>query len=715
MHVCPDALCAFAVITMGKITRGLESITKMGKSLSKVLKSKAVIAGMAAALPFMAANYAEAVDKIKIDYCVNTVGAGGYTLGHGDGALEGAGDGFDGFFYPMYCPDCEVDAKAVSHIEGRELVIDVRPLDSETSATVYCSMISKSGEPIVVDNAKDYLYIEYVSGFEGYDVFVNGENAREISNIDFGTLTGSYGSGETIRTVEITFEKIQEQEHAPEVETLYLPSGNIHETSATLEGRVIDDGSENCEWEFSYWPISNPGDITSTSLECCKSSGETFSKTVYGLSPGADYFFIAKAKNSMGLVEGSAISFTTLKGTEPNEPPNTSGNPIAGTWGTNTLFTVNEVGGYPADANGAFALTLAGGASDTLDANDLKYSRTATGSDYSKIVSEIRGPGRVERHELTVDARPPASRSDVKIRLSVESVGGEDVYFPRATENKLLFSFPKGTANNFSGMPLTIQRYVPTDPNARYPVWDIRKIMEVHKGELRLEDLSGQYDSGVPYSYWTISTTRRPGDVDKSGTVDANDYRIVWDLQGLEGPTAADVGGSQALGLPDGKVDAWDLWRLYDQLGEEEKAKVIPPPEIPYMVEDFETGDFGPIWGFFGTDWQVVSEDAHSGRYCAKANSIGDNEGTRLTFQAECGDGQISFWVNVSSQKWGDSLRFSIDNKEQAAFSGQGSWEEVSFPISEGTHLFTWEYEKNPTYSDGQDTAWIDDIRFPAK
>jgi len=594
------------------------------------------------------------------------------------------------------------------------LVIDVRPLDSETSATVYCSLISKSGEPIVVENAKDFLYIEYVSGFEGYDVFVNGENAREISGIDFGTLTGTYGSGETIRTVEVTFQKIQQQKHAPEVETLSLPSGNIHDTSATLEGRVIDDGSDDCEWQFSYWPMSNPGDITSTSLECCKDSGETFSKTVYGLSPGSDYFFVAKAKNSVGLDEGSAIGFTTLNRTEPNEPV-LAPNPLAGTWGTNTLFIVNRVGGYPTDANGAFALTLVGGASDTLDTNDVKYTRPATESDHSKIVSEIRGPGRTVRYDLTADARPPASRSDVKVRLSVESAAGQDVYFSQWTENKLLFSFPKGTANNFSGMPLTIQRYVPTDPNAQYPVWDIRKIVEMNKGDLRLEDLAGQYDSGVPYSYWTVSTSRLPGDVDKSGAVDANDYRIIWDLQGLEGPTPADVGGPRTLGLPDGKVDAWDLWRVYDELAEEEKAKVIAPPGGPYVVEDFEAGDFGPIWGFFGTNWQVVREDAHSGQYCVRANSIGDDESTRLTFRAECRDGQISFWRKVSSEEWGDSLRFFIDNKEQAAFSGQRDWEEVSFPITEGTHIFTWEYKKNSAYSDGQDTAWIDDICFPAK
>ena len=81
----------------------------------------------------------------------------------------------------------------------------------------------------------------------------------------------------------------------------------------------------------------------------------------------------------------------------------------------------------------------------------------------------------------------------------------------------------------------------------------------------------------------------------------------------------------------------------------------------------------------------------------------------------ECTDGSISFWRRVSSETGFDVLRFSIDNKPVAQWSGELPWEEVSFPVKAGQRTFMWEYVKDDSGASGQDTAWIDNIRFPQR
>jgi hypothetical protein len=50
---------------------------------------------------------------------------------------------------------------------------------------------------------------------------------------------------------------------------------------------------------------------------------------------------------------------------------------------------------------------------------------------------------------------------------------------------------------------------------------------------------------------------------------------------------------------------------------------------------------------------------------------------------------------------------------EKGAWSGEEDWSEVSFPVDEGIRTFEWTYSKDGSDSEGDDTAWIDDIVFP--
>ena len=134
------------------------------------------------------------------------------------------------------------------------------------------------------------------------------------------------------------------------------------------------------------------------------------------------------------------------------------------------------------------------------------------------------------------------------------------------------------------------------------------------------------------------------------------------------------------------------------------------------IVEGFETGDFSMYdWQFGGNaNWTIVSDEANSGTYSVKSDSITDNQQSDLTLTIDIlADGEISFYKKVSSESNWDKLYFYIDNQEKGNWSGDQPWLQVSYPITVGTHTIKWSYAKDYSQSSGSDCAWIDDIQFP--
>ena len=138
---------------------------------------------------------------------------------------------------------------------------------------------------------------------------------------------------------------------------------------------------------------------------------------------------------------------------------------------------------------------------------------------------------------------------------------------------------------------------------------------------------------------------------------------------------------------------------------------------IGVMQEDFETGDFSAFeWGNAGNmPWVIITENPFDGTYSAKSGNITHNQSSGLAISLETvGDGEISFNYKVSSEKDWDFLKLYMDGTELGRWSGEAGWEEVSFPIQQGSHVLLWAYEKDQLESAGSDCAWLDNIIFPA-
>lgn len=144
-----------------------------------------------------------------------------------------------------------------------------------------------------------------------------------------------------------------------------------------------------------------------------------------------------------------------------------------------------------------------------------------------------------------------------------------------------------------------------------------------------------------------------------------------------------------------------------------EKSGFGPKTE---STEDWESGGMTQFdWVTGGTtNWYVTDYLPYEGSYCARSGDINDGQNSwlQLTYDVYSAE-DISFWFKVSSESSYDYLRFYIDGSEQSSWSGFVAWQEVSYPVTPGTHVFKWQYDKDFSVSSGDDCAYIDYIVFP--
>ena len=106
----------------------------------------------------------------------------------------------------------------------------------------------------------------------------------------------------------------------------------------------------------------------------------------------------------------------------------------------------------------------------------------------------------------------------------------------------------------------------------------------------------------------------------------------------------------------------------------------------------------------------------YEGVYSSRsAVALPDNEESELSIIVNVlASGDISFYKFVSSELDFDFLKFKINGTKVGEWSGIDSvWSFVSFPVNTGFNTFKWEYDKDASWNDGQDGAWIDYIVFP--
>jgi hypothetical protein len=133
---------------------------------------------------------------------------------------------------------------------------------------------------------------------------------------------------------------------------------------------------------------------------------------------------------------------------------------------------------------------------------------------------------------------------------------------------------------------------------------------------------------------------------------------------------------------------------------------------VANFTEDWETGDFtNAAWVQGGdSDWTIDNTQAEGGTYSIRSGVIGNSSTSDVSITLNfAGAGVMNFSRRLNSAI-SDELRFLIDDVEQGAWYGVEDWTQESFPVTAGSHTFTWRYAKNAAGSTTQDRVWIDNI-----
>ena len=133
-------------------------------------------------------------------------------------------------------------------------------------------------------------------------------------------------------------------------------------------------------------------------------------------------------------------------------------------------------------------------------------------------------------------------------------------------------------------------------------------------------------------------------------------------------------------------------------------------------AESFEDGIPADFTFSGNANWTRENDKAYDGTWSMKSGDISDNQSSIMEVTKNTNAGTISFYKFVSSENNYDYLRFYIDGVQKGEWSGTSitTWENASYAVTAGTHIFKWEYSKDVSGTGGsQDCAWVDYIDFP--
>lgn len=133
-----------------------------------------------------------------------------------------------------------------------------------------------------------------------------------------------------------------------------------------------------------------------------------------------------------------------------------------------------------------------------------------------------------------------------------------------------------------------------------------------------------------------------------------------------------------------------------------------------YLIDDFESGDLsGHTWTTGGDTIPFVqTSNIHEGTNALQFGDINGGGQSYIETTVNVPEASVlSFYYVIDAEACCDYIEF-YDNDTQVTNCTQKNWTEYTHNVSAGTHVFKWRYRKDGSVSSGQDTGWLDNIRF---
>lgn len=151
--------------------------------------------------------------------------------------------------------------------------------------------------------------------------------------------------------------------------------------------------------------------------------------------------------------------------------------------------------------------------------------------------------------------------------------------------------------------------------------------------------------------------------------------------------------------------------------------------EIIYRVKGFQTitalfgDDFAgaldtqnQVWNSAGNlPWSVIEEPTATGGLALRSGDLNDSESSSIASRF-IGPGVLRFRWKVSSEFCPDApcdfMAVSVNGAQKHSISGEVEWEEVTLHLPSGRHDIVWHYQKDNFTTEGEDSGWLDNVRF---
>jgi hypothetical protein len=136
---------------------------------------------------------------------------------------------------------------------------------------------------------------------------------------------------------------------------------------------------------------------------------------------------------------------------------------------------------------------------------------------------------------------------------------------------------------------------------------------------------------------------------------------------------------------------------------------VIEEPEIS-LCEALDNCDLVFRTGG-NSNWFGQTQEYTTGESAARSGQITHNQ-TSWVETTIVGPGKLSFEWKVSSEEWWDNLLLTVNGTFIIGITGEEDWNEITLGIPEGEYTVRWSYEKDESFSQGADRAWLDAVVF---
>ena len=120
------------------------------------------------------------------------------------------------------------------------------------------------------------------------------------------------------------------------------------------------------------------------------------------------------------------------------------------------------------------------------------------------------------------------------------------------------------------------------------------------------------------------------------------------------------------------------------------------------------------VWRTGGDGAWEVDETTSSfgGSSMRSAEAEGGRSTSSWIETVVAGPGDLEFHWKVSSNPFDHYLRFRVDGTSVDSITGGVDWSLKTYRVGEGLHTLRWEYTTNTSPVEGQNRAWLDQVRF---